>query len=215
MVKVSVSLLNARNDLVNQINELNKTNIDYIHLDIMDYSFVPYRSFTDEEIETILKLSTKRFDVHLMVSNPDGYIYNYKKEFTEYITIHYEVMKDINILSKIRNKGIKCGISIKPDTDIEKIYELLDKIDLVLVMSVEPGRGGQYFMDSSLQKIEKLKEEIIKRNLNVLISVDGGINIDNKNSPINAGADMIVIGSALTKAPDKLEYVNKLKMIDT
>lgn len=146
-----------------------------------------------------------------MVRDVEDYIYHYAMLNTEYITFHYEVLKDLKIIKKIKNYGIKCGISVKPSTDIELIYELLPYIDMVLIMSVEPGRGGQKFIDNSLNKIKKLKDYIKKNNLNVIISVDGGINNNTGVNCVKNGADMLVVGSALINSNDKENFIKELK----
>lgn len=210
MTKVSASILSV-NDLDDTIKELNTLDIDYIHLDILDGKFVPNTSFTYNQIKKIIEVSEKPFDVHLMVRDVEDYIYHYAMLNTEYITFHYEVLKDLKIIKKIKNYGIKCGISVKPSTDIELIYELLPYIDMVLIMSVEPGRGGQKFIDNSLNKIKKLKDYIKKNNLNVIISVDGGINNNTGVNCVKNGADMLVVGSALINSNDKENFIKELK----
>lgn len=210
MTKVSASILSV-NDLDDTIKELNTLDIDYIHLDIMDGKFVPNTSFTYDQIKKIIEVSEKPFDVHLMVRDVEDYIYHYAMLNTEYITFHYEVLKDLKIIKKIKNYGIKCGISVKPSTDIELIYELLPYIDMVLIMSVEPGRGGQKFIDNSLNKIKKLKDYVKKNNLNVIISVDGGINNNTGVNCVKNGADMLVVGSALINSNDKENFIKELK----
>lgn len=210
MTKVSASILSV-NDLDDTIKELNTLDIDYIHLDIMDGKFVLNTSFTYDQIKKIIEVSEKPFDVHLMVRDVEDYIYHYAMLNTEYITFHYEVLKDLKIIKKIKNYGIKCGISVKPSTDIELIYELLPYIDMVLIMSVEPGRGGQKFIDNSLNKIKKLKDYIKKNNLNVIISVDGGINNNTGVNCVKNGADMLVVGSALINSNDKENFIKELK----
>ena len=210
MTKVSASILSV-NDLDDTIKKLNTLDIDYIHLDIMDGKFVPNTSFTYDQIKKIIEVSEKPFDVHLMVRDVEDYIYHYAMLNTEYITFHYEVLKDLKIIKKIKNYGIKCGISVKPSTDIELIYELLPYIDMVLIMSVEPGRGGQKFIDNSLNKIKKLKDYIKKNNLNVIISVDGGINNNTGVNCVKNGADMLVVGSALINSNDKENFIKELK----
>jgi len=159
MIKVSASLLSCRDNLENITKEYNDLDIDLIHLDIMDEKFVPFSSFNNNEVDLIVNTTNKPLDVHLMVENPLYYIEYYKEINPEYITIHYEVLNDIEIINKIKNLGIKVGISIKPSTNVEDIYELLPFIDLVLIMSVEPGQGGQKFMPIALEKINKLRKE--------------------------------------------------------
>ena len=211
MTKISASLLSIRDKLNETILEFNDLDIDYIHLDIMDNLFVPYNSFTNDEIKLITTLTNKPLDVHLMVKDIDKYIYDYVILNTKYITIHYEALEDISIIKKIKNFGIKCGISIKPNTNVEKIYDLLPLIDMVLIMSVEPGRGGQEFIPSALEKVKKLKDKIKNDNLDVIISIDGGINNIRAIECLNSGVDMLVIGSALVNSENKEELIKNIK----
>ena len=174
MKEVSGSFL-SNNDKLYEINRLNNSNVDYIHFDVMDGKFVSNKNITVSELPKLIDNVKKKIDIHLMVSNQDKYIEKICYYNIEYITIHYEIKNLEDYIDKIKNYGFKVGIAIKPETDIEKIYYLLDKINLVLIMSVEPGKSGQKFIDVS-DKINKLKQEIINRKLNVKISVDGGIN---------------------------------------
>lgn len=174
MKEVSGSFL-SNNDKLYEINRLNNSNVDYIHFDVMDGKFVSNKNITVSDLPKLIDNVKKKIDIHFMVSNPDKYIEKICYYNIEYITIHYEIKNLEDYIDKIKNYGFKVGIAIKPETDIEKIYYLLDKINLVLIMSVEPGKSGQKFIDVS-DKINKLKQEIINRNLNVKISVDGGIN---------------------------------------
>lgn len=174
MKEVSGSFL-SNNDKLYEINRLNNSNVDYIHFDVMDGKFVSNKNITVSELPKLINNVKKKIDIHFMVSNPDKYIEKICYYNIEYITIHYEIKNLEDYIDKIKNYGFKVGIAIKPETDIEKIYYLLDKVNLVLIMSVEPGKSGQKFIDVS-DKINKLKQEIINRKLNVKISVDGGIN---------------------------------------
>ena len=212
MIKISASLLSIRDKLIDTTLELNNLDIDYIHLDIMDSIFVPNSSYTDEEIINIVNNTEKKLDVHLMVEDIDTYIDTYALPITDSITFHYEAMKDIRQIKKLKDLGIKCGIAIKPNTKVEEIYDLLPYINRVLIMSVEPGKGGQEFIPESLEKIKKLKTKIKELNLNVLISVDGGININSAPQCIESGVDILVIGSALTSSNNKEEFIRKIKM---
>ncbi len=211
MTKISASILSCRDNLDNIIKEYNELDIDLIHLDIMDGFFVPNTSFTTDEINKIVNNINKPLDVHLMVNNPSEYIDYYKNLNVEYITYHYET-KDVDTIRKIKELGIKVGISIKPKTKVEEIYDLLPLIDLVLIMSVEPGKGGQEFMMSALEKIEKLKKQIDLLNLNVLISVDGGINNNSATKCKNSGVDILVIGTSLEKNNNREEFIKKCKV---
>lgn len=211
MTLISASLLSCKDNLEEVTKEFNELDIDLIHLDIMDGEFVPYHSFSYDEIKKIVNNTNKPFDVHLMVKNPEKYIYDYAMLNTKFITIHYEAMNDIKVLEKIRSYGVRCGISIKPDTDVEEIYDILPLLDLVLIMSVEPGKGGQEFMPMALEKIKKLDEKIKSLGLNVLISVDGGINNNSATKCRNSGVDMLVIGSALVNSNDRVAFLEKCK----
>ena len=214
MVKISASLLSCKDNLEDALNEFNNINIDYIHLDIMDGKFVPYTSFNDNEINYIINNSNVPLDVHLMVLDVDYYINKFDLSNVHYITFHYEILKDIGIIKKIKEHNIKCGISINPSTKVEVLYDLLPFIDMVLVMSVNPGQGGQKFIDKSLEKIKKLREFIDKSKLNVIISVDGGINNNTAKYCIKNGVDMLVIGSALVNSDDKNKFIEMCKDIN-
>ena len=211
MVKISASILSARNNLENIILELNDLDVDYIHLDIMDGKYVNNTSFNMDDVDLLLNKSNKPVDVHLMVMDINSYVDYYISKQVESISIHYELINSFDIIDKIKNNNIKVGIAINPDMPIEVIYPILDKIDKVLIMSVTPGFGGQKFITDTLEKIKKLKNEIIRRNLNVLISVDGGINNNSSISCIENGADILVIGSALIGIENKKEFINNVK----
>lgn len=212
MSKISVSLLSVRDNLEEKIKEMDKLNIDYIHIDVMDGKFVSNTAFTLDEALLVKKYTNKPFDIHLMVKDIEKYIDMYSKLNPEYITFHYEAMKSLSVVKKVKKLGIKCGISIKPNTEVEKIFNLLPYIDLVLVMSVEPGMGGQKFIPSSLEKISKLRKEIDNKKLNVLISVDGGINNNSATECIESGVDILAIGSALTNSEDAKKLVDLIKV---
>lgn len=174
MKEVSGSFL-SNNDKFYEINRLNNSDVDYIHFDVMDGKFVSNKNITVSELPKLIDAAKKKIDIHFMVNDPGKYIDKICFYNIDYITIHYEIKNLEDYIDKIKDYGFKVGIAIKPETDIEKIYYLLDKINLVLIMSVEPGKSGQTFIDVS-DKINKLKQEIINRKLNVKISVDGGIN---------------------------------------
>lgn len=209
MVKISTSILQSNN--IQTILKLNDTNTDLLHIDVMDGMFVTNEAFSLNEIEEISKFSKKPLDVHLMVNDVNYYLDKLIELKVYSITFHFETMISLEIIKKIKNNGIKCGISVKPNTDIEKIFYLLDKIDLVLIMSVEPGLGGQAFNYNSIERIKKLKKEIVDNNYNVLIAVDGGINDTNANDLIEAGTDILVVGSYITKAENLADQINILK----
>lgn len=209
VVKISTSILSNPN--IETVLKLNQTNTDYIHIDVMDGVFVSNKIFTIDDIYKINNYSTKPLDIHLMVKDINSYVDNLLSLKPAFLTLHYEALIDDSVLTKIRANGIKCGLSVKPNTDIKDIFNLLPKIDLVLIMSEEPGQGGQTFMVSSLDKIKLLKDEINKYNLNVLISVDGGI--DNHTAPLctKIGADMLVVGTFIIKEGAYQDNIDKLR----
>lgn len=199
-MKVNVSILSSTIKPQDIVKELDKTNADYIHIDIMDGKFVDNKTWTISEITKITKNSTLPLDVHLMVNNPSKYIEDYAMLNTNDIIFHYEAVKDVSgMIDEIKNYGLKVGIAINPDTNVEEIYQYLDKVDLVLVMSVYPGKSGQSFIEESLDKIRKLKQEIQEKNLKTLISVDGGINDETGKLCKEAGVDILVSASYIHK----------------
>lgn len=204
MIKVSTSILTC-NNRIQATEELNKTNTDYIHIDYMDGIFVDNKEFTIEEIKTLSKISTKKLDIHIMAENPEPIIQELKNLNIEYITIHYEINKPLDkIINLIHNQGYKCGISIKPKTDPKNIIEYLKKIDLVLIMSVEPGKGGQKFIPDVLNKIKELKQN------SLIIEIDGGINDANIEELKNI-VDIVVVGSYITNSNNYNKQINNLK----
>ena len=206
MIKISTSILSST-DRYNSIKKLNNSNTDYIHIDTMDGIFVPNTQMNIDEVIKLEKISTKPLDIHLMVDNPEIYINELQNKNIEYITIHIEINKDINnIINKIKSYGYKVGLSIKPNTDISAIIPYLDKIDLVLIMSVEPGFGGQEFIPSTLEKAKQLR----KINKSIIIEMDGGIKDTNINQLKNH-IDIAVVGSYITKKEDYNQAINKLK----
>ena len=207
MKQVSTSILNKEDKFIN-IEKLNNSNTDYIHLDVMDGEFVDNKFITKEELPKVIESCNKKIDIHLMVENPKEYIDICKGYDISYITIHYELDNFLELVNYIKNNGFKVGVAVKPDTDIEKIYDYLDIIDLVLVMSVNPGYSGQTFIDSSEDKINKLRNEIDKRNLNTLISVDGGV-CDSVFDKIK-NTDIIVSASFVL---NNLDNIDKLKTV--
>lgn len=206
-MKLSVSILNAK-DKEKTIKELNKTDISYLHIDVMDSIFVSQYSFSYQEVIELSSLSEKKLDVHLMHNNPLSYIEKIKDlKNIEYITIHLEIDKDIKyILNKIKDYGYKRGLSIKPNTNIDKIRPYLDDIDLILVMTVEPGYGGQPFLEDSPNRIKEIKRLIKDRD--ILLEVDGGIN--NKTLNLVKEADIAVVGSYITTSDDPISRINNL-----
>ena len=212
MVKISTSILGIKENLIENIEKLNKTSTDYIHIDIMDGKFVENTSFDFSTIKKIYEKTNKPLDIHFMVKNPYKYIEEYKILNPSYITIHYEIDNIEKYINQIKQNNIKVGISLKPNTDVEKIFSLLKDIDLVLIMSVEPGYSGQKFIESSLEKVEKLKRYISDKKLNTIIEIDGGINNENAKLCINSGVDILVSGNFITNSNNYEEKIKQLKI---
>ena len=187
-MKVSASFLSSR-DLVKDLKALDLTDVDYIHLDIMDGKFVDNKTMPYSELKNIYKYTSKRLDVHLMVEDPERYIPLYAALNTEYITFHVEVESDImQCLKMIKQYSIKTGLSIKPGTDVSELVPYLPYIDMVLVMSVEPGKGGQPFLDNAQERIEEVRDLLDSYNIPAVINVDGGINNKTRNNRSNCRA---------------------------
>lgn len=185
-------------NLEDEIKRLNDTNAQWLHLDVMDGHFVPNLTFGYDLISRIRPLTTKVLDTHLMISNPLNYIEKYANAGSDYITFHIEIEEDIaQVIHKIKACGKKAGLAIKPNTDIELILPYLDKIDLVLVMSVEPGFGGQQFINSTPERINLLSQIREDKGYDYVINVDGGIN--DQTAPLCNESDVLVSGSYLFK----------------
>ena len=206
MIKISPSILSS-NNRIESIKKLNNTSSDYIHIDAMDGIFVPNTQMLIDEIIELEKHTNIPLDVHLMVDNPIEYIKYLANKNIEYITIHLEIEKNINeIIDEIKKLNYKVGISIKPNTQVNALIPYLDKIDLVLIMSVEPGFGGQKFIESTLDKAK----EIRTLNKNIIIEMDGGIKDTNINN-IKEHIDIAVVGSYIINSNDYNEAINNLK----
>lgn len=207
-MKIAASILDCK-DRINSVLELNRTNISYVHVDVMDGKFVPSVHFDNMgEIRGINLVTKYPMDVHLMMDNPIEYIKELGNMNIEFITIHLEIDKDKKeIFKSIKDLGYKVGLSIKPNTNIREIEPYLDDIDMVLVMSVEPGLGGQSFIESTVDRIKELKELIGSRN--ILIEVDGGINSETITKL--EGVDIAVVGSYIMKSDNYYKSVEELR----
>ena len=197
MLELSPSLLSADfTNLKSEMEVLDKNGVKYLHLDVMDGMFVPNISFGPMIIKQLRPLTNMVFDVHLMIEDPDRYVQNFKDAGADILTVHYEACKHLHrTISYIKSLGMKAGVSLNPATNIEVLDYVLEDLDLVLIMSVNPGFGGQSFIPSAIDKIKNLKAKIRERNLNVIVEVDGGVKTTNVKDVIEAGADLIVSGS--------------------
>ena len=197
MLELSPSLLSADfTNLKSEMEVLDKNGVKYLHLDVMDGMFVPNISFGPMIIKQLRPLTNMIFDVHLMIEDPDRYVQNFKDAGADILTVHYEACKHLHrTVSYIKSFGMKAGVSLNPATNIDVLDYVLEDLDLVLIMSVNPGFGGQSFIPSAIDKIKNLKAKIRERNLNVIVEVDGGVKTTNVKDVIEAGADLIVSGS--------------------
>lgn len=197
--------------LKEEVELLNRHHVDYIHLDVMDGKYVPNISFGPHIIKNIKKITDIPLDVHLMIEQPEDLVDEFIKAGADLITIHPDsTTHPHRLVSYIKSQGVKAGVALNPHERVEDLEYLIDTIDLVLVMSVNPGYGGQKFIENSLRKISKLRKYIDERNLNTLIEVDGGIKYENMGEVLSAGADIVVIGSGIFAKADKDGEVKKI-----
>jgi len=213
MIKIAPSIFAA--DFTKLGSEIKSVeSADYVHFDVMDGMFVPNISFGFSVLESIRKITTMALDVHLMINKPSRYIARFAKAGADIITFHVEAETSDNILSaidEIHEHGKKAGLSIKPKTPTEALLPYIDSLDLILVMTVEPGYGGQEFMSDMLPKIMKIREEINKHNPDCELEVDGGINLETARLCIDAGANVLVAGSDIFNASDRPAQISLLR----
>ncbi len=212
MAKIAPSILSADfsrlGDDINKVEEY----VDMIHIDVMDGHFVPNITFGPPVVRSIRVLTKLPFDVHLMVTEPDNYIDAFIDAGANYVTVHAETAVHLHrTISMIKKKGAKAGVALNPATPLEVLENILGDVDMVLIMTVDPGFGGQQFIKSMLPKIRRLKEMIEKAKLDVEIEVDGGINSETARQAVAAGADIVVAGSYIYESSDVAEAVNNLR----
>ena len=214
MALIAPSLLSCNFlQLENECKMLNESEADWFHLDVMDGRFVPNISFGFPIIQHIKKVATKILDVHLMIVEPEKYAADFKAAGADILTVHIEACNHLHRnIQQIKSLDMKAGVAVNPHTSVKLLDDVLANIDLVCLMSVNPGFGGQKFITNTLHKISKLKDRILQRNLNVLIEVDGGITLDNAETIIKAGADVLVVGNSVFKSSNPTETIQKLKM---
>lgn len=214
MTKIIAPSVLAANfgNLDKEVEMLNQSVAEWIHLDIMDGVFVPNISFGMPIVEHIAKQTKKTKDVHLMIIQPERYIETFKKVGADILTIHYEASTHLHrSLQQIRALGMKAGVSLNPHTPIHILEDIIQEIDLLLIMSVNPGFGGQSFIEHTYNKIQTARNLIDKRGCNTLIEVDGGVNLTNASRLFEAGANVLVAGNAVFSAPDPIEYIQNLR----
>ena len=212
-VKVAPSLLSADfGNLARDIEEINASKADYLHVDIMDGVFVPNISMGFPVLKAIKKSSKKPLDVHLMIVNPDQYVERFRDAGAEVLTVHYEACTHLHrTIAHIKDCGMKAGVALNPHTPVEVLADIIQDVDLVLIMTVNPGYGGQKFIEHSYDKLLRLRKLMEETNSKPMVEVDGGVNFDNAEKLVNHGVSILVAGSTVFGAPDKAEAVLKLK----
>ena len=216
MVKISPSVLAADlSNLASEVKDIEVSGADMVHLDVMDGMFVTNISFGLPVIQSLRSKTNIIFDVHLMIDAPERYADRFIEAGADILTFHLEACKDSSdLLARIREQGVMAGISIKPGTPVEEVYPYLDQCDMVLVMTVEPGYGGQKLIPETLEKVTKIKAEAEMRGLNIEIQVDGGINGENAKDAISAGATILVAGSSVFGKTDRKAAIEALRNAD-
>ncbi|HUW93173.1 MAG TPA: ribulose-phosphate 3-epimerase [Bacteroidales bacterium] len=210
---VAPSLLAADfSNLAGEVEMVNDSMADWLHLDIMDGMFVPNLSFGFPVIEAVRDLSSKPLDVHLMIVDPDRYLERFRDAGASSLTVHYEACHNLHrTVSEIRRLGMKAGVSVNPHTPVMLLKDILPYVDLVLIMTVNPGYGGQSFIPGSINKIGELRSMIDLEGYDVLIEVDGGIDVQNAPVLLHAGADVLVAGNTIFSASNPVEVIRRLK----
>ena len=213
MVKIAPSLLSADfGNLQTELEKLEKAGADYIHFDVMDGNFVPNISFGTPILKSIKNRTNLPFDVHLMIKDPDKYIEDFVKAGASIITVHQESIYHLDrTIEYIKSFGIKAGVSLNPATPVQVIKHVLGKVDVVLIMSVNPGFGGQKFIEYTLDKIKELKDLQIEKGYEYIIEVDGGVNADNARRIKEAGAQMLVAGNGIFSMSDYKQAIDGLR----
>ena len=193
---------------------INSSEADWFHIDVMDGMFVPNISFGFPVMEAVKRRATKPMDVHLMIEKPERYIERFREAGAHVITVHYEACTHLHrVIQQIKETGALAGVAINPHTPVTNLVDILEDVDLILVMSVNPGYGGQKFIYNAIPKVTHLKQLLIERNLSPLIEIDGGIGLHNAERVLQAGADVLVAGNAVLAAENPLHMISSLKAV--
>lgn len=202
-------------NLQKDIEMINESEADWFHIDIMDGMFVPNISFGFPVMEAINRYAKKPLDVHLMIENPDRYLQQTKNAGAEVITVHYEACTHLHrTVSAIKDLGCKAAVALNPHTPVSLLNDILEDLDMVLIMSVNPGFGGQSFIPRTYEKIQELRNMTLNRNEGLIIQVDGGVSLHNASDLVQSGADVLVAGNAIFSAEDPLQMIHDLKKIN-
>ncbi len=213
LIAPSVLSANYKN-LQADFDMVNRSEADWYHVDVMDGRFVPNISFGMFIVEFMKQMAEKPLDVHLMILEPEKYVEAFRKAGADVITVHYEACPHLHrTIQQIKETGAKAGVALNPHTPVSLLDDVLENLDMVLLMSVNPGFGGQKFIYQTLQKIRQLKEMIIVKNLNTLIEIDGGVGLQNAEEILRAGANVLVAGSSVFNSPDPAATIAQLKAI--
>ena len=208
---LSCNFLNLQHD----IEMINESEADWFHLDIMDGVFVPNITFGQPIIKYIKKAAKKPLDVHLMIVQPERYFQDFKESGADILSFHYEASTHLHrSIYAVKNLGMKAGVTLNPHTDVKLLEDVISDVDMVLIMSVNPGFGGQRFIENSYCKIKTLKEMILRHNSTALIEVDGGVTLENAADLVACGVDVLVAGNTIFSHPNPPETIRRLKMLE-
>ncbi|MCB0722075.1 MAG: ribulose-phosphate 3-epimerase [Ignavibacteriae bacterium] len=213
MKKICPSILAADfTKLGEEIKDIEEAGADIIHCDIMDGHFVPNISYGPEIVSQVNEITSMPLDVHLMINDPQLYVEEFYKAGADYISVHYENNYHVNrLVNQIKELGAKAGVVLNPATPVEVLEDILEYADFILLMSVNPGFGGQKFIPNVTDKVKKLKQMITERNLNCMIEIDGGVGLDNIGELSKAGVDMFVCGSSIFREPDRKQVIARMR----